>query len=208
MNNKKLLNEFIKFKKSYNYSSPVLTESNGELFANGELIKSDKTEEPSESNTYIDVGFKNKGQSKLLSNLFHYEFKFRGKTLSSIESFFQGIKFKDKKTQNLVFKYSGINALNIKYASDYDWTLTQCIYWQGKKINRHSSEYETLVDELYICATSNPLYKGALLNVKNKIILHSIGNEDDNKTVFTRYEFEKELNCLKDFLLLKENKQK
>lgn len=41
----------------------------------------------------------------MLSNLIPYNFKFRGIKLASIENFFQGIKFKDKKIQNYIFSY-------------------------------------------------------------------------------------------------------
>lgn len=39
-----------------------------------------------------------------------------------------------------------------------------------------------------------------LLKKCNLPIIHAIGNDDINETVFTRYEFEFMLNCLHDFL--------
>ena len=153
----------------------------------------------SETEKWIDVGYKNRGElCKMLSNLFPYEIKFRGKKLASIESFFQGIKFKDKKVQNLVFKYSGIEAVHLREATFQDWKETGIIYFQGKPIKRESKEYENLVDELYISAIQNPIYRQALKNCK-KPVIHSIGKEDKKETVFTRYEFELEINCLIDF---------
>lgn len=44
-----------------------------------------------------------------------------------------------------------------------------------------------------------PLYRNVLKKC-DKPIIHSLGNENEQETVFTRYEFEKQLNCLKDFL--------
>ena len=38
----------------------------------------------------------------------------------------------------------------------------------------------------------------------NKYILHAMGGTTKEETVFTRYEFEKQLNCLKDFLKVEE----
>lgn len=88
---------------------------------------------------FVNVGYKLKGTlSKTLSNLFPYEFIFKGKKVKSIESIFQGLKFQNKKIQNLVLKYSGLDSNNIKIASDYDWKSTGILYWQGKPINRHS----------------------------------------------------------------------
>lgn len=43
-----------------------------------------------------------------------------------------------------------------------------------KPIKRESKEYELLIDELYISAVQNPLYRNILLNC-NKTIIHSIG---------------------------------
>ena len=58
----------------------------------------------SETKKWIDVGYRNRGDyAQMLSNLFPYTFKFRGKKMKSIEDFFQGIKFNDKKFQNYVF---------------------------------------------------------------------------------------------------------
>ena len=101
--------------------------------------------------------------------------------------------------QNLVLKYSGVNAYHIKVVSEYNWKQEGIVYWQGNPINRFSKEYEDLVDELYISAIQNPLYRSALKKF-DKYILHEMGNTDKTETVFTRYEFEKQLNCLKDFL--------
>lgn len=139
----------------------------------------------------------------MLSNLFPYNFKFKGKKLTSIENFFQGIKFKDKREQNYVLEYYGTQAVHIKAATKYDWRKTGEIYWQGKAIKRDSKEYELLVDELYISAIQNPIYRNVLFNC-NKPIIHSIGEKGKKETTFTRYEFEFELNCLKDFIQNKE----
>lgn len=105
------------------------------------------------------MGYKLKGaMPKLLSNLFSYEFKFSGIKWNCIENVFQGIKFKDKKEQNLVFNYKGLDACNIKESSLNDWKDNHIIYWQGKSIDRFSKEYDDFLDELYISAIQNPLY--------------------------------------------------
>lgn len=139
---------------------------------------------------------------KILSNLFPYTFYFKGVKLHSVESFFQGIKFKNKKSQKLVFKLSGLDSNNIKAAQDYSWKENQIIYFMGKPFKRTEKEYEDLVDELYVSLLQNPLFVNALKNVKDRYILHAIGETRTEETVFTRYEFEKELNCLKDYCLL------
>lgn len=99
----------------------------------------------------------------------------------------------------MVFNYSGIDAYYIQAASNYDWKETGYIYWQSQSMKRDSLEYDLLVDELYISAAQNPLYRQALKNLA-KPIIHTIGKMSKNETVFTRYEFEREINSLSAFL--------
>lgn len=73
------------------------------------------------------------------------------------------------------------------------------IYWQGQAIKRDSKEYDLLVDEVYISALQNPLYRQAVKNT-TKPIIHSIGKLLKSETVFTRYEFERQINSLSAFL--------
>lgn len=194
------LEKFKTFKMTYEFKQKQVEEIDGMEYVDGEPLINEEGEKVGECEKWINVGYKYKGPySKILSNLFPYEFEFRGKKLSSIESFFQGIKFKDTEMQNLVFNYSGLDSNNVKACSDYDWKETGMIYWQGKEIDRFSKEYDELIDELYISAIQNPLYRSALKKC-NKNIIHTMGETEKSETVFTRYEFEKQLNCLKDFL--------
>ena len=197
---KKELKEFLEYKKHYKFIQKELIEKDDCIYCEEELLQDKDGNKIGETEKWIDVSYKNRGDfSQMLSNLFPYNFKFRGKRLTSIENFFQGIKFKDKKTQNYVFTYYGTQAVHLKAASNYDWKETGKIYWQGKAIKRESKDYELLIDELYISAIQNPIYRGILANC-NKPIIHSIGKNDKKETTFTRYEFEFELNCLKDFI--------
>ena len=199
MSIKKELIKFKQFRDNYNFEFLQLEEKEDGLYYKDYLVMNDEFN-LNESEDFINVGYKLKGSfSKTLSNLYPYEFKFRGKKVSSIESVFQGIKFKDKKAQNLMLKYSGLDSNNIRVATDYDWKVTGNLYWQGKEINRYSKEYDDFLDELYVSAISNPLYRGMLKNV-NKYILHSMGKKNKEDTVFTRYEFERMLNTLKEYV--------
>ena len=200
---KRELKKFQEFKKNYDFKFKELVIDGEKVFCDGVCIK--ETEDGDwigESETFVNVGISNHGRlPKILSNLFPYEFYFKGCKFGSAEGFFQGIKFKNKKAQNLVFRMSGLNSNRIKAAADFDWTKNQTVMFKGKEINRHGKEYEDLVDELYVSMLQNPLYVGALKAVKDKYILHAMGENDENKTVFTRYQFEKQLNCLKDYCL-------
>lgn len=200
----KELKEFREFKSSYIFEQKEIKEIDGKQYCEGEPLLDEDGKEIGDCEKWINVGYKHKGPyAKVLSNLFPYEFEFRGKILKSIESFFQGIKFKDINMQNLVFNYSGLDSNYVKVCSGYDWNKTGILYFQGKEINRYSKEYEDLVDELYISAIQNPLYRN-ILKVTTRDIIHTMGGESKEETVFTRYEFELQLNCLKDFLKEKE----
>lgn len=194
------LKKFKEFKKTYNFKQKEIVELDGKKYCDGIALIDEEGKELGESEKWINVGYKLNGPfAKVLSNLFPYEFVFKGKKLSSIEGFFQGIKFKDIDMQNLVLTYSGLPSNYIKVASDYNWKETGIVYWQGKSIDRFSKEYDDMVDELYISAIQNSLYRNVLKKC-DKYILHEIGATNKEDTVFTRYEFERQLNCLKDFL--------
>ena len=199
MNFKKELEEFKKFKKNYQFKQLKVTTKEENMYCEGELIK-DKNGYIGESTKWINVGYSLRGTfPKLLSNLFPYKFKFKGFKLSSIESFFQGIKFPDKKMQKKLFKYSGKEALVLQETTDYNWKETGIVYFNGQKIKRDSQEYDNIIDELYISAIQNEFYRNAIKNCKLPIV-HVMGEINKSNTVFTRYEFEFMLNCLHDFL--------
>ena len=200
MSIEKELKDFQIFKETYEFKQKEIKEINGKEFCEGYPLEDENGKKIGQCEEWVNVGYGHEGAiAKVLSNLFPYEFEFRGKKLNCIESFFQGIKFKDPTMQTLVLKYSGFDANRVKVCSEYDWKLTGIVYWQGQAIDRYSKEYELLVDELYISALQNPLYRNAIKNCPVDII-HSISDQEKNNSVFTRYEFEKELNCLKEFL--------
>ena len=197
---KKELKEFKQFKENYKFEFEEIETIDGVEYYKGLPLLDEEGKDVGDCEKWINVGYKHKGPyAKVLSNLFPYEFKFKGKKLSSIEAFFQGIKFKDLEMQNLVLKYSALNSNYVKVCSGYDWKETGIVYWQGKEIDRYSKEYDDLIDELYISAIQNPLYRN-ILKTTEKEIIHTMGGKEKKDTVFTRYEFERQLNCLKDFL--------
>ena len=198
---KKELKRYETFKKNYQFNQLEIVKKGESLFCNGVCIKeNDNSEFLGECDSFVNVGYKLHGSlPKILSNLFPYTFYFRGFKLRSIESFFQGIKFKDKNAQKEVFKLSGLDSNNIKAAQDYSWKKEGNVYFMGKPYKRDSEDYEHLVNELYVSLLQNPLYVDALKNVGEKYILHVMGEVEKSETVFTRYEFEKQLNCLKAY---------
>lgn len=99
---KKELKEFLEYKKNYKFTQKELIERDECIFCEDIVLKDKDGNKTSETEKWIDVGYRNRGDfPQMLSNLFPYNFKFRGKKLASIENFFQGIKFKDKKNTKL-----------------------------------------------------------------------------------------------------------
>ena len=194
------LKEFRKFKSKFVFKQLPLEEIDGVLFCDGYPLYDAEGKLIGECEKWINVGIMIKAPlSRILSNLFPYDFEFRGFQLKSLEGFFQGIKFKDPQTQQYVFAYNGYNAYCTKAASDYRWQESGYVYWQGTPIKRDSAEYADIVDELYISAAQNPLFRQALKNADRPLI-HSIGKTEKNDTVLTREEYEFEINCLSAFL--------
>ena len=88
------LEEFKKFKKSYEFIQKEVVEKDGIKYCEGEPLINEEGKELGESESWINVGYKLKGPyAKTLSNLFRYKFTFRGKQMASIEGFFQGINY-------------------------------------------------------------------------------------------------------------------
>ena len=201
---RKELKRFQNFKRNYVFRQKEVKKVGEKYFCDDECVReNDESDFVGETEKFVNVGYKLHGAlPKILSNLFPYKFYFKGHILHSVESFFQGIKFKNKKAQKLVFSLSGLDSNNIKAGQDYDWTADERVYFWGKAYKRDSKEYENLVDELYVSLLQNPLFVDALKAVKSRHILHLLGEEDPSKTVFTRLEFELELNCLKDYCLM------
>ena len=155
-----------------------------------------------ETDTFINVAYNSKTSvAKALSNLFPYSFRFRGKKVASIEGVLQGIKYKDKTSQNKVLKYFGLDAYHTRACNNFEfWGNTRLLYWQGKPINRDSQDYQNFIDELYLSVAKNPLYRRALKASGNKYLLHAIGGEDKTFTILTREEYELRMNTIRAFL--------
>ena len=196
-----MVKKYTKFRENSNFVCPELEKVDGNIYFNGELVE-DETKKYSDGESFLNIGYGFKNSvARGLSNLYPMQFKFRGKWVASIEGVLQGIKYKDKKTQNLVLRYAGLDAYHTRGANSADfWGETGKLYWQGKEIDRKSQQYQLFLDELYICATKNSLYRRMLVASGDKYLLHHIGNEDKNLTVLTRFEYEQRLNTLRDFV--------
>lgn len=199
--NKNDIKKFTQFRKNFKFNYQPLVIENCKIYYNKELVE-DEEKKYGDGETFINIGYNFKNSlSRVLSNLYPIKFKFRGKWVNSIEGVLQSIKHKDKKIQNLILKYSGLDAYHTRCSNMLDfWGESGILYWQGKPIKRNSEEYQSFIDELYLSAVKNPLYKKFLLATENKYLLHHIGKDDVNQTVLTRFEFEQRLNSLREYI--------
>ena len=140
----------------------------------------------------LDIYSKGEYPSNVLSNFYPNEFIFDRIKCGSMEGFLQSLKYKCKKKQQKICLLSGKEAKK-KGKYKFLWKLTGNIYWQGRKIKRISQEYKDLILNAYIALSQNEGFIKALNNTVNKTLIHSIGSNDERKTILTEKEF---IDCL------------
>lgn len=122
-----------------------------------------------------------------LSNFAPHRFTIDGVECASMEGFLQSLKFKDPEMQKHVCTLVGAKA---KYkGKGKQWYRTQKLYWQGKEIDRHSDDYQQLLDRAYEALSKNEGFRKALIATGNAVIKHSIGKSKPSETVLTESEF-------------------
>ena len=135
----------------------------------------------------MDIGSGNGYPSAALSNFAPHPFVLDGVEIASMEGFLQSLKFKNVDMQKYVCTLVGKAA---KYkGKDKKWWQTQTLYWQGKEYKRDSKEYQLLLNRAYNALYQNEGFKKALEASKPSILTHSIGKNDESKTVLTQSEF-------------------
>lgn len=156
------------------------------------------------SNT-IDIHSKDDYPSCTLSNFAEHEFYIDNVKCSSMEGFPQSLKFKNINKQKQVCLLSGKEAKNSTRhtLAQTRWRITHNLYWQGKRINRFSDEYQELLDRAYCELSKNTDFIRALFETAEKELVHSIGKNDARKTVLTEYEFIYRLSRIRDVVFKK-----
>lgn len=135
----------------------------------------------------MDIGSGNGYPSAALSNFAPHPFVLDGVEIASMEGFLQSLKFKNVDMQKYVCTLVGKAA---KYkGKDKKWWQTQTLYWQGKEYKRDSKEYQLLLNRAYNALYKNEGFKKALEASKPSVLTHSIGKNDESKTVLTQSEF-------------------
>lgn len=135
----------------------------------------------------MDIGSKNGYPASALSNFAPHPFEIDGVECCSMEGFLQSLKFKVPEVQEEVCKLIGLKA---KFrGKKKKWWKTQTLWWRGEEINRHSEEYQQLLNRAYDAISKNDGFKRALLATGNANLTHSIGKNNPSQTILTTKEF-------------------
>lgn len=145
----------------------------------------------------IDIGSEESHEGKLLSNFTEHHFYIDGVFCASMEGFLQSLKFDAIEKQYDICSLVGVKA---KFkGKKKKWYLTQTLYWQGKSIDRHSEEYQILLDRAFSELFRNEQYKSLLLSTKGHTLTHSIGKNNPKLTILTIDEFCSRLTILRNY---------
>lgn len=137
----------------------------------------------------LDLGWRNKGLGRALSNFYPYRFVFEGVECGSMEGWLQSLKFSALDEQGAVAALVGYDAYKIGQNGN-DWRETQTLWWNGVPYPRLSKEYHALVERAYdACFDNNVGFQKSLLETGTKALTHVIGSHDPTKSVLTEWEY-------------------
>ncbi len=148
----------------------------------------------------MDIGSGNKYPSSALSNFSPHPFIIDDVQCNSMEGFLQSLKFKSLDMQKEVCKLVG-KAAKFK-GKRKPWYRTQTLYWRGVEYKRSGKEYQSLLDRAYrTMFEQSESFKNALKAAgKNAVFTHSMGKNDESRTILTTSEFCGRLMRLKEEL--------
>lgn len=134
----------------------------------------------------INIYSKGKYPANVLSNFAANAFDFAGyKQIPCMESFLQSLKFEDSTEQQRVLYMTAKEAKS--YGGEKSWN--RYLYWEGKKVDRFSKAYRSLLEDAYRSMLANPKFKQALIDSRRKLLFHTIGRTMRKNTVLTWWEF-------------------
>lgn len=146
----------------------------------------------------MDIKSKAPYPANALSNFAPHPFVFDGVQCNSMEGFLQSLKFEKEHIQVEVCKLTGLAAK--KRGANKDWKKQQILYWKGKSIDRHSDQYQDLLDCAYYALSHNKSFQKALVASGKSVLTHSIGKNNPKDTILTNSEFCSRLTKLRDTL--------
>ena len=141
----------------------------------------------------IDIYSKGAYPACALSNFAVHPFWMDGIAIQSMEGFLQSLKYKNLSKQKKICKLSGIEA-KMQGRRKYLWRIRRVVFWQGKKIDLLSDEYQILLDRAYESMYEQSAdFRQALIDTGDESLVHTIG-----KTILTEYQFIKRLERLRE----------
>ena len=146
----------------------------------------------------MDIGSQAGYPASALSNFSPHPFVFDGVECSSMEGLLQSFKFKSLPMQIHVCTLVGIKA-KMK-GKNKKWFKTQKLYWKEVEIDRHSEQYQNLLDGAFNALATNLSFRKALLASKDAVLTHSMGKSDPHRTVLTVQEFCSRLTNLRELI--------
>lgn len=150
---------------------------------------------PYHGGSEMDISSRSSYPSSSLSNFSPHPFEIDGVECASMEGFLQSLKFKDPDVQASVCKLVGLAAK--RRGSRKNWQRNQTLYWRSREINRHSQEYQDLLDRAYSALNGNSKFRAALEASGDAVFTHSIGRSNESETVLTTREFVSRLHRLR-----------
>lgn len=76
-----------------------------------------------------------------------------------------------------------------KKGHEKDWRRTQTLWWNGEPIDRHSQDYQVLLDVAYEALFQNEKFRNALYITGDAVLTHNIGKTNPSETILTQKEF-------------------
>lgn len=137
----------------------------------------------------LDLGSRNGGLGKALSNFMPYSFVMDGVQCGGIEGWLQSLKHEGLEEQEIIAALVGYRAYKVGQIGN-DWRNTQTLWWRGKAHPRLSKEYHGLVQRAYdLCFDQNPAFRDRLLDTGTDLMTHVIGHHDPTMTTLTEWEY-------------------
>lgn len=139
----------------------------------------------------FDISYYNKYPLNVLCNFMPSNFNFDGITITSMEGFLQSLKVNDVELQKRICRLAAPHAKRVgsylKKSGQFDGTH---LYWQGKEFNRHSGEYQELLDRVYSTKfRADEDFRNMLMQTQNYNLVHKVGKTGEEETILTESEF-------------------
>jgi len=132
------------------------------------------------------IGLKEEYPYNFLSPSYRHSIQIGGKRCYSLTSFLLSLSCENIHKQEKIYNAEPKEAFEL--SKNYNWRKSQRIFWNGERIDRHSQEYQKLLDEAFIDLYSSGGFLRALLSARYDELDYNASN-DPSKTLLTKDEF-------------------